>query len=203
MKLAFYAALAGAILSLAPNAARADLLNSTINAAISLEGLDDNGFYTVDVFTGAISVGSGFSNSYSFFRQDTFGGFSTASNQLTGSIGLSIGGNFIALSFNGQAQPVELIGSFTGLPPTVTSATEFAAGFLSGVAEPLPNSFDATSVTIEAFYFGFQPGTTTTQTDILTFGAPPSVPEPSSLFLVGTGLLGLMGTARRKIRCQV
>src|SRR5580704_14319227 len=140
MKLAFYGALAAAIFALAPNVARADgLSNSMINAAITLQGLDDNGFYTVDVFTGAINVGSGFNSSYSFFRQDTFGGFSTASNQLTG--------------------------NFTGLPATISSATETDSGFLNGVSMPRPNSFTATSLTMNAFYFGFQPGTSTTQID--------------------------------------
>jgi hypothetical protein len=200
MKLAFYGALAGAILASVPNMAQADLLNSTINADITLQGSDDNGFYSVDVFTGAINVGSGFNNTYSFFRQDTFGGFHTASNQLTGTIGLTIGADSITLTFNGQAQPVELIGNFTGLPPTITSATETASGFLSGVAEPLPNSFDATSLAISAFYFGFQPGTSTTQTDVLTFGTTSPTPEPASLFLAGTGLLGVIKMARRKIR---
>src|SRR5215467_4267305 len=106
MKLAVYGAIAGVFLALAPNASRADgLLNSTINAAITLQGQDDNGFYTVDVFTGAINVGSGFNSTYNFFRQNTFGGFSTASNQLAGTIGLSIAADSITLTFNGQAQP--------------------------------------------------------------------------------------------------
>jgi len=200
MKLAFCGALATAILAFVPNSARADLLNSTINANIVLEGGDDNGFYTVPVFSGTINVGSGVSNTYSFFRQDTFGGFATASNQLAGSIGLIIGADSITLTFNGQAQPVELIGSFTGLPGTITAATETASGFLSGVAEPFPNSFDATSLTITADYFGFQPGTSTSQTDTLTFGPPATTPEPASLFLAGTGLLGVIKMARRKIR---
>ena len=56
MKLVFYRALAAAILAVAPNVARADgLSNSAINAAITLQG-QDNGFYTVDVFTGAMDV---------------------------------------------------------------------------------------------------------------------------------------------------
>jgi hypothetical protein len=200
MKLAFYGALAGAILALAPNVVRADgLLNSTINAAITLQGQDDNGFYTIDVFTGAISVGSGFNSTYSFFRQNTFAGFSTASDQLTGTIGLSIAADSVTLTFNGQAQPVELTGDFTGLPATITSATETDAGFVNGVSMPLSNSFTATSLTINAFYLGFQPGTSTTQTDTLTFVPASSVAEPSSLFLTGTWLLGVMGIARRKI----
>jgi hypothetical protein len=196
MKLAFYGALAVVILALAPNVARADLSNSTISAAITLQGLDDNGFYTVDVFTGAINVGSGFNNTYSFFRQDTFGGFSTASNQLTGAIVLSIDADSITLIFNGQAQPVELIGDFTGLPATITSATETDSGFLAGVSLPLSNNFTETSLTMNAFYLGFQPGTSTTQTDTLTFAS--SVPEPSTLLLLGSGLLGLLGAARRR-----
>ena len=200
MKLAFYGALAGAILALAPNVARASLLNSTINAAITLQGQDDNGFYTVDVFTGTINVGSGFSNTYSFFRQDTFGGFATASNQLTGTIGLTIAADTITLTFRGQAQPVELIGDFTNLPATITSATETASGFLTGVAMPLSNSFTETSLTMSAFYLGFQPSTSTSQTDTLTFASASAVPEPSSLFLTGTCLLGVIVIARRKIR---
>ncbi len=203
MKLAVYCVLAGAILVLAPNATRADgLANTTINAAITLEGQDDNGFYTVDVFTGAINVGAGFNSTYSFFRQGTYDGFATASNQLTGTIGLSIATDSITLTFNGQAQPVELIGDFTGLPATITSATETDSGFLSGVAMPLSNSFTATSLTMNAFYFGYQPGTSTTQVDALTFGPTSSVAEPSSLLLTGTSLFGLIGIVRRKIRGQ-
>jgi hypothetical protein len=203
MKLALYGVLAGAIFALVPNVARADgLSNTTINAAITLQGQDDNGFYTVDVFTGAINVGSGFDSTYSFFRQGTYDGFSTASNQLTGAIGLSIATDSITLTFNGQAQPVELIGDFTGLPATITSATETDSGFLNGVAMPLPNSFTATSLTMNAFYLGFQPGTSTTQTDTLTFGPTSSVAEPSSLLLTATSLFGMIGIMRRKIRRQ-
>jgi hypothetical protein len=203
MKLALYGVLAGAIFALVPNVARADgLSNTTINAAITLQGQDDNGFYTVDVFTGAINVGSGFDSTYSFFRQGTYDGFSTASNQLTGAIGLSIAADSITLTFNGQAQPVELIGDFTGLPATITSATETDSGFLNGVAMPLPNSFTATSLTMNAFYLGFQPGTSTTQTDTLTFGPTSSVAEPSSLLLTATSLFGMIGIIRRKIRRQ-
>jgi hypothetical protein len=203
MKLALYGVLAGAIFALVPNVARADgLSNTTINAAITLQGQDDNGFYTVDVFTGAINVGSGFDSTYSFFRQGTYDGFSTASNQLTGTIGLSIAADSITLTFNGQAQPVELIGDFTGLPATITSATETDSGFLNGVAMPLPNSFTATSLTMNAFYLGFQPGTSTTQTDTLTFGPTSSVAEPSSLLLTATSLFGMIGIMRRKTRRQ-
>ena len=62
---------------------------------LRLKGQDDNGFYAVDVFTGAINVGAGFNSSYSFFRQSTYDGFATASNQLTGSIGLSVAADSI------------------------------------------------------------------------------------------------------------
>jgi len=201
MKAALYSGLAVAVLALMPGTARADLINATINTNIVLEGEDDNGFYTLTVFDGTINVGSGFTNSYNFFRQGTYGGFSTQTNQLTGTIGLSITGDTIAITFNGQAQPAELLATFTSIPPTITSATETDSGFLDGVALPLPNAFTDTSLTTEAFYLGFQPGTDTTQTDLLTFETvTPTVPEPSSMALMATGVLAAIGVVRRKFR---
>ncbi len=96
----------------------------------------------------------------------------------------------------GQAQPVELIGDFTNIPPTIVSDVETTSGFISGVSTPLAPSFTATSVTISASYLGFQPGTDTSQTDTLTFSAVAAVPEPSSLALLGAGLL-VLGMIRR------
>ena len=116
MKLSMYGVLAGAVLALSSNVAGASLSNSIIDAAITLQGQDDNGFYTLDVFTGAISVGSGFNSTYNFFLQNTYGGFSTVSNQLFGTVDLSIAADSVTLTFNGQAEPVELTGAFTTLP---------------------------------------------------------------------------------------
>jgi hypothetical protein len=202
MKIAFHSGLAVALLTLTSGIARADLLNSTINADITLQGQDDNGFYTIDVFNGSINVGGGFNNSYNFFRQNTEDGFATASNQLTGNVGLSITGDTITITFNGQAQPVELTGAFTGLPGTITAVSEVDSGFMDGVSLPLPNAFTGTSVTTEAFYLGYQPGTSTSQVETLTFGSapPPPVPEPSSVVLVGTGLLSAFEVVRRRVR---
>ena len=202
MNLSVCGILAGVILALAPNVVGASLLNSTIDATITLQGQDDSGFYTLDVFTGPINVGSGFTSTYNFFRQNTYDGYSTVSNQLFGTVDLTIAADTVTLTFNGQAEPVELIGAFSNLPATITSATETTSGFMDGVSSPLSNSFTATSLTMNAFYLGYQPGTSTTQIDTLTFGSASSIPEPSSLFLTGTCLLSLIGIARRRFRRQ-
>jgi hypothetical protein len=204
MKRALCSVVAAAILALAPSVARASMINSTIDAAITLQGTDDNGAYTIDVFSGTINVNSGYSNTYNFFRQNTYGTFSTASNQLSGAIGLFINADSVTITFNGQAQPVVLTGIFTNLPSTITSATETDSGFISGVSMPMANSFTATSLTTNAFYSGYQPGTSTSQTDVLTFGGsgPSPVPEPSTFVLAGTCLLSMVEIVRRKIRLK-
>jgi hypothetical protein len=95
--------------------------------------------------------------------------------------------NAISVNFNGQAQPFELESQFTGIGGNIVSIVESSSGFQAGVSEVFGHSFTATSVDFASFYFGFQPGTNTTQTETLTFG-PALVPAP----IVGAGLPGLI-----------
>ena len=96
-------------------AASATLIGQTFNGSIVITGQDDNGFYTIPVFSGPITVGgSGFSTDIPVFKQLTEGGFSTPTNQITGDVALAITGNTISVTMNGQVQPFELESTFTG-----------------------------------------------------------------------------------------
>jgi hypothetical protein len=166
--------------------ARADLIGQTFNANIEITGSDDNGAYTISVFNGPVT-GPVVNDKTTVFKQLTLGGFSTASNQITGTVTLNISANAISVNFNGQAQPFELESQFTGIGGNITSITESSSGFLAGVSQVFGHSFTATSVDFASFYNGFQPGTNTTQTETLTF-APAAVPGP----IAGAGLPGLI-----------
>lgn len=182
---------------LAPNA-RASLIGETFNASIQITGSDDNGFYDINVFNGTITGAAGPEISTSVFKQLTFSGFHTASNQITGSVTVDVGVNSIAVNFSGQAQPFELQSTFTNIPDTITAEADSATGLLAGVNLDLSHSFTAHSVSMATFYLGFQPGTNVTQTETLTLVAATAVPEPSTLLIFGFALIGIACIRRRR-----
>jgi hypothetical protein len=68
-----------------------------------------------------------------------------------------------------------------------------ATGALTGTSGPATFSFTSQ-------YVANQPLTSFTTFSASTSAVPPPVPEPASLALVGTGILGLAEFARRKLR---
>jgi hypothetical protein len=194
MTLCGVAALAGA--------ARADatMIGQTIDASVVFEGQDDNGFYSIPIFSGPILVGAGLEISQAFSKQLTQGGFSTPSNVLSGTATVNAGADSFIVGFSGQAQPGTVNFSFSNLafapPSTVAGISTSTTGILNGVNMPLSPSSTANSVTGMGFFlFGFQPGTNVTQTANLTL-VP--IPEPSTYLLLLAGLGVAAVAARRK-----
>src|SRR5215467_13479280 len=81
--------------------ASADLIGQTFNANIEIIGQDDHGPYTISVLNGPVT-GPVVNDQTTVFKQLTLGGFSTASNQITGTVTLNISANAISVNFNGQ-----------------------------------------------------------------------------------------------------
>src|SRR5215471_4407202 len=107
--------------------ASADLIGQTFNANIEITGSDDHGPYTISVLNGPVT-GPVVNDKTTVFKQLTLGGFSTASNQITGSVTLNISANAISVNFNGQAQPFELESQFTGIGGNIVSIVESSPG---------------------------------------------------------------------------
>jgi hypothetical protein len=131
------------------------------------------------------------------------GRFSTASNQINGNVHIDISANAISVTMNGQVQPFELESQFTGIGGTITNVVSTATGVIPGVNEVLFSNFTSTSVDFASLYFGFQPGTSLTQTERLTFAAAGGVPEPSTWAMMLIGFAGLGFAFRQSLaRCR-
>src|SRR5262249_51253872 len=122
-----------AVLWTAP--ARADLLGQTLNANITISGQDDHGAYTINVLSGSITVpgSADLLLDISVFKQLTEGGFSTASNQISGTVSLDIGANFIKVTMSGQVQPFLLESTFTGISGPILTDVDSTTGIMAGV----------------------------------------------------------------------
>ncbi|WP_296598798.1 PEPxxWA-CTERM sorting domain-containing protein [Phenylobacterium sp.] len=193
------ATLAAALALVAPAARAASLLGQTFDGRIQITGDDDDGAYALDVFSGPVAVGGGFSQSFDVFKQHIRGGIGGVSNQLAGVVTLTVGPDTISVGFRGQSQGVRLLSSFSGIAGPIEGATHSATGVVDGLIADEGSTFTAGGVRLSLLFLGYEPHVDAAQTETLRLAASPSagVPEPGTWTLLVAGF-GLAGAALRR-----
>lgn len=127
---------------------------------------------------------------------------------MTGTVSVDVTAGSIVLGYSGTAQGVGLTYSLTNIAfadpnMEVSGASETGStGIIGGVNSTASVSSTANSISGGFSFFGFQPGTNTTQTisfttAVVTPPPPPAVPLPASMPLLLAGLGGLAWLRRR------